>query len=452
MQAPRGVITVSELDRRLRRVVEGASTSDWVEGEVRGVRRAASGHAYFSLRDAREDAVIDCVMYRSGLLRAGRHLVEGASLQVLGRATVWAPRGRLQFIADALRPVGRGALLEALERMKSRLFAEGLFAPERKRPLPRDPRCIGVVTSSHGAAWHDIRVVAARRASVTLVLAPATVQGEGSAESLCRALDLIEAHPLVEAVIIGRGGGSLEDLMAFNDERVVRRVAACALPTVSAVGHEIDTTLCDLVADVRAATPSQAAEMLVPDGAVRQRELAVAGRRLQRAMRDRLREDRSLLDALRARVLDPRYVLAERQQALDELSFRLERRARQFLHDHEARVAHIEQRLALRHPRAVIQDLRGRVAPLALRLGHAFSRGQLGRRTQLARTEARLGALSPLSVLARGYAIVLDGHGRAVTDSSKLGPGDDVDLRLHRGRATARVLSTQTSAVGEEGQ
>jgi exodeoxyribonuclease VII large subunit len=256
---------------------------------------------------------------------------------------------------------------------------------------------------------------------------------------LCRALDRIEAYPGLDAIIIGRGGGSLEDLMAFNDERLVRRVARCTVPTVSAVGHEIDTSLCDLAADARAATPSHAAELLVADSGSRLREFDVAKRRLHRAMRERLREDVALLEALRARISDPRYLVAEKQQSLDELVFRLERKQRQLVRDGRSALFRVEQRLAARHPRAVVQGLAARLHPLELRLRHALLARLGEQRQSIARQRLRLDALSPLSVLGRGYAIVLDASGRAVTESRKLAVGEQVRARLHRGSAALRV-------------
>src|SRR5882724_632891 len=283
VRGPEEVVSVSELDRRLRRSVEDASAKLWVEGELSSLKRAPSGHVYFSLKDEAEDAIIECVMYRFNAMRARRHLNEGARLQLNGQATVWAPRGRLQFVANEVRPAGRGALLEALEQLKQRLAGEGLFSLERKRALPAEPRVVGVVTSARGAAFHDIVSVAFRRGDVKIVLAPALVQGEGAPESLIRALDLIERYPGLDVVVLGRGGGSGEDLMAFNDERVVRRVARMRVPVVSAVGHEVDFSLTDLVADVRAATPSQAAELVVPELRARTAAWQRAHGALQRA-------------------------------------------------------------------------------------------------------------------------------------------------------------------------
>src|SRR5262245_39641479 len=347
------IVSVAELDRRLRRAVEDASGRLWVEGGITSLKQAASGHAYFTLKDEREEAVVECVMYRFDAQRARRHLSEGARLQLWGRATLWAPRGRLQLVANFVRPAGRGVLLEALEALKARLLAEGLFAPERKRPLPSDPRVVGVVTSAHGAAFHDIRTVAFRRGGVRLVLAPAVVQGEHAPESIVRALDLIERYPAVEVVIVGRGGGSGEDLSAYNDERVVRRIAALGVPVVSAVGHETDVTLSDLAADVRAATPSQAAELVVPDQRARRTALTRCRASLHRALRSHLALERSRLARLRAELGDPRLLVAQRQQDLGELLVRLERHVEKNLAARRTALALLDARLLVRHPRAV---------------------------------------------------------------------------------------------------
>ena len=435
------VVTVAELDRRLRRAVEAATGAFWVEGEVTSLKQAASGHAYFCLKDEREDAVIDCVMYRFDAQRARKLLVEGARLQLWGRATVWAPRGRLQLVGNFARAAGKGALLEALEALKQRLFAEGLFAPERKRSLPTDPRIVGVVTSAHGAAFHDIRTVAFRRGHVRLVLAPALVQGDAAAESIIAALDVLERYPGLDVAIVGRGGGSGEDLMAFNDERVVRRVARFAVPVVSAVGHETDVTLTDLAADVRAATPSQAAELVVPDDRARRDALARQRLSLTRAVASRLELERSRLGHLRASLGDPRFILVERQQELDELRSRLARRIERQVRGDRARIASLEQRLAGRHPRTVLSHARADLGPLRVRLHAAEERRLRAHRAWLGERAARLDALSPLTVLGRGYAIATRPDGRAVRSASEVSAGDWVAVRLARGQFSACVTN-----------
>jgi exodeoxyribonuclease VII large subunit len=449
----RAVLSVAELSRRLRNAVEAATGRDWVEGEIVSLKRAQSGHVYFSLKDAREDACVECVMYRLAAQRARRHLFDGGCVQVFGRATLWAPRGRLQFVVQDLRAVGLGALLEQLERLKQKLYAEGLFAPERKRRLPVAPRVIGIVTSAHGAAVHDIRTVAFRRGRVTLVLAPAIVQGELAPASLIAALDRIDRDRRVEVVIIGRGGGSNEDLMAFNDERVVRRVARMRVPIVSAIGHEIDTTLTDLVADVRAATPSQAAELVVADHAQRRDNLAALCRRLIRAARARLMEDRAAVHSLANRLGDPRFVMSQRQQELDELKTRAERALRRRLQGASTRARGLSRRLLGRHPRLVIANSRVTLNPLAGRLRSILQLRLQGASNGLASQRARLGALSPFAVLARGYAIALTEQGSVITHADGVAPGERVQVKLHRGALWTEVVraeGAESAGVGAD--
>lgn len=446
---PETIIGVAELDRRLKRAVEGVTGSEWIEGEISSLRRAASGHVYFCLKDEREDAVIDCVMYRLQAFRARRVLEDGARIQLLGRVTVWAPRGRMQLIADVARPAGRGALLEALERLKLRLAAEGLFAPERKRPLPAEPRVVGVVTSAAGAAFHDIRTVAFRRGGVRLVLSPALVQGEGAAVSLVRALDSIEQYPGLSAIIVGRGGGSNDDLMAFNDEMVVRRIASMKVPVVSAVGHEIDLTLSDLAADVRAATPSQAAELLIPDYKHRKDVLEQKTAELIRVMHARLLEDGHSVDRLRARLSDPRFTIAQRQQQLDELRSHLERQLRRSLVRRRQQTEQLHRRLSARHPRTVLAEARLRLRPLAFRLSSAVELRLERAEATLCSQAARLHDLSPLTVLGRGYAIALR-DGRAVRSANELRSGDKLSIRVHEGRFEATVTAVLPEEQHEE--
>jgi exodeoxyribonuclease VII large subunit len=443
------VISVGELDRRLRRAVEVASGDFWIEGEVASLKRAPSGHVYFTLKDEREDAIIDCVMYRFDAQRARRILTDGARLQLKGRATVWAPRGRLQLVGTLARLAGRGELLVALEKLKEQLAAEGLFDPARKRPLPKAPRIVGVVTSGAGAAFHDVRTVAFRRGGLRLVLAPALVQGEAAAPSIVAALDLLERYPGLDALIVGRGGGSGEDLMAFNDERVVRRIARCAVPVVSAVGHEVDVTLTDLVADVRAATPSQAAELLVPDRLAQRAALEHCERHLARAQLSLLAGAQARLSRLAQRVSDPRFVIAARQQELTELSERLALLLRRRVAARQRERSQLLERLAHRHPERVLARARGDLSLLQARLGAVMRLGLAGRRKAFGRSVAQLDALSPLAVLGRGYAIATFG-GLPVLASQELTPGDSVRVRVAHGAFRARVTQVETAVDESE--
>ncbi|NLE85325.1 MAG: exodeoxyribonuclease VII large subunit [Myxococcales bacterium] len=445
------VIGVAELARRLRITLEGMSGTDWVEGEIGGFKRAPSGHCYFTLKDERADACIECVMYKFQATRARAVLSEGARVQLRGRATVYERRGRLQWVAEAARPAGRGALLEALERLKRQLAAEGLFDARRKRPLPPDPRVVGVVTSRSGAAVHDICTVALRRGRVRVVVSHATVQGEGAARSLLEALDRIEAYPGLDVIIIGRGGGSGEDLMAFNDERVVRRVSRCKVPVVSAVGHEIDTSLTDLVADRRAATPSEAAELVVPSLEERRQTIRGYQRHLRRAMVSRLHEERLRSERLGQRLSDPRFLIAARQQDLDELRGRLEAALRRSLAQRRTRLEQQHRRLALHHPQAVLARARGELTPLSGRLTAAMARVLDRCRARLGSGSAALQALSPLAILGRGYALATRAGGIPIRSVEELAPGERVEVRVRTGAFAAEVtsvLSTVENAGG----
>lgn len=433
------VLSVADLDRCIKRAVEASTLDVWVEGEISGAKAAASGHLYFTLKDEREDAMIECVMYRSSAIRSQKLVVDGARVQLRGKATVWAPRGRLQFIAEQARPAGKGALLEALEKLKAKLLAEGLFSAERKRPLPREPRLIGVVTSASGAVIHDIAKVAFRRGGARILLSPSLVQGQMAARSLMEALDRLEQVRGLEVVIVGRGGGALDDLMVFNDEAVVRRIASFRVPVVSAVGHETDITLIDLVADARAATPSQAAEMLVPDAEARHAELAQVSLRLRRAMRARLAEDRATLLQLEGRFGHLRLVVAERQQEVDETLSRLREAAYKLAIRRRSELERLHRRLASRHPRTVIANSRALLGPLALRLEQAMETALDSRQSELAQMSGRLHALSPLQVLARGYAIATHDDGSAIRSASEVCKGDRVKVRVHAGSFLAKV-------------
>lgn len=443
------ILTVFELAQGLKRTVESATAGRWVEGEVGRLQRAVSGHVYFTLKDERKDAAVDCVMYKREVSRFGKLVSEGARVQLRGRASFYPPRGRLQWIADVARPVGQGALLEALERLKSRLIEEGLTNPERKRPLPESPRMVGVVTSRSGAAFSDIVTVARRRGRVRIILSAAVVQGDGAPLSLLRALERLESiRP--DVIILGRGGGSAEDLMAFNDERLVRKVAACPVPIVSAVGHEIDLSLTDLVADARAATPSQAAEMVVCDQRERVEALRRIRRHLSRAMKSVLSEAGLTLSHIERKVRDPRFLIADSQQGLDALRFRLSHALRARLKNARHAQTGAVRRLSYRHPRTVLANGRAQLSPLRARLLGAL-RAHLDRlgTTRIGRVTA-LDALSPLSVLGRGYALCTLQDGSPVRDAMRLSVDDAVTIRVRRGSFVAHVQKLLSSVENHQ--
>ncbi len=446
-EAPR-VLTVAELDRAIRGTLERSfAASTLVEGEVTGARAAPSGHIYLCLKDEEEEATIDVVIYKSSLTpRMRALLVDGARVRMRGRPTFWPPRGKLQFVADRADATGKGALLEALERLKAKLAAEGLFAAERKRTLPIEPRVLGVVTSANGAAIHDVCRVAFRRGGARILLAPALVQGVGAADSIRRALLALQRVALVDVIIVGRGGGSSEDLAAFNDEALVRTVAACRVPVVSAVGHEVDVTLTDFAADARAATPSQAAEMLVPDTRARRERLVQARARLARAIRGRVTEGRVALGDIQSKLGDPRLAIASHQQSLDDLGARLEAATRGAVVKRRDTLSRAQERLAYVHPRAVVARERASFVRIADRLA-VVMRGAIERRAgSLGAVGARLDALSPLKVLSRGYAIATSSDGRAVRGARDVRAGDRVNVRVDGARFDAEVTSVEELA------
>lgn len=458
-EGPR-VLSVAQLSRVVGRSLERTFVDElWVEGEVTSCRPAQSGHVYFALKDEKEDATLDIVLYRSSLTPRARTLIkDGARLKIRGKPTYWAPRGRLQFVGERVEPTGKGALLEALEQLKEKLQQEGLFAPERKRALPHDPRVIGVVTSAGGAVIHDICKVAFRRGHARILLAPAQVQGAGAALTIRRALRQLQQIAQVDVIIVGRGGGSSDDLLAWNDEDLVREVAACRVPIVSAVGHETDVTLVDFAADARAATPSQAAELVVPDDAARHRLLQERTSRLERAMQHRIAEERVRTGKLARGLGDPRVLVASAGQRIDELHARLERLVGQRIARERQKERALAASLGAAHPRERIARDRARLGELGARLeaaardqlrtrveAHAQLGRRLGRHDVVAARRAvlvglagRLDAMSPLKVLSRGYAIVTkDGH--AVRAATEVKPGDALAVRVGAGSFAVTV-------------
>ncbi len=387
---------------------------------------------------------IDAVIYRTSLTARGRALLkDGARIRLRGRPSFYAPRGRLQLVADRVEAVGRGALLEALERLKEKLTAEGLFSPERKRALPNDPRVIGVVTSPAGAAIHDVIKVAFRRGGARILLAPARVQGDGAAESILRALRAIQRVAEVDVIIVGRGGGSSDDLLAFNDEALVRAVVACRVPVMSAVGHEVDFTLVDFAADARAATPSQAAEMLVPDRRARAATLQQTRVRLVHAMRARLSAERVRLHAVERKIADPRLAIASQQQRLDERVERLAAWSRRALGARRERLARLGQALHARHPRLVIARERSAIVRASDAMT-AVMRAQLARRrASFEKAATGLDALSPLKVLGRGYAIATREDGRAIRSAADVSRGERITVRVENARIEADVMDVK---------
>lgn len=433
---------VAEVNRAVRLELEEGWQSVWVEGELGECTRAASGHVYFTLCDENEPAQLRGVMFRSDARRARARLESGARVRLRGGLSLYEARGSFQLIARLALPVGDGDLAARFEKIRVALEREGLTDPARKRPLPRVPRTVGVVTSAHGAALHDIVRVARHRCPVRIVVADCRVQGDAAPPTIVSALQALQSLEDLDVVIVSRGGGSAEELWAFNDERVARAVAACRVPVVSGVGHEVDVTICDLVADVRAATPSNAAELVVPDREALTRELEGCTRRLERAMDDRLRVERLAVERLARRVSDPRYALGGVRRRLDRLTQTLGAQMRRRTARGRAELTRLQAALARHDPRSQLGRDRRALEALAARLVAAAHRALGTQRQALGALAARLDAMSPVKVLGRGYAIALSERtGEAVTSAEDVREGDRLDLRLARGSVLARVES-----------
>ena len=392
----RRILSVSDLNQEARLLVEGGLGSVWVEGEISNLARPASGHMYWTLKDAR--AQVRCAMFRQAARRVEFPIDDGQQVLVKARASVYEARGEFQLIVDYLEEAGVGMLRRRFEALKRKLAAEGLFDAERKQPLPAMPARIGVVTSPTGAAIRDVLIALRRRFPATSVLIyPTSVQGDGAPEEIVRALRLADERADCDVVIVTRGGGSIEDLWAFNEEIVARAIAAMTIPVISGVGHETDFTIADFVADVRAPTPSQAAELAVPE----QTEFVA---RLNR-----------YLDHLRRAAARG---IADETRKLDALAHRLNRA----------------------HPGVAVRASHQRLDELEARLGRAIKTRieRFGHRLTLA--ERALTSLSPLATLDRGYAIVSrQDDGSVITDSATATPGAPIDVSLARGHLTATV-------------
>jgi len=433
------VLTVSELTGLVRASLETDFPEVWLEGEISNLRAPGSGHLYCTLKD--DAAQIRAVLFRStaGRLRFG--LEDGLHVIVRGRVSVYEPRGEYQIIIENVEPKGLGALQLAFEQLRQRLAAEGLFDRERKRPLPAFPRTVGIVTSPAGAAVRDIISVLHRRCPILAVLiAPVQVQGEGSAEQIASAIRSLNEWGRVDVIIVGRGGGSLEDLWSFNDERVVRAIVASAIPVVSAVGHETDMTLADYAADLRAPTPSAAAEAVAPVLSEVVEHLGTLALRCRQAMGWRCGAERRRLDLALAQIANVRFRILEDMQRVDGAVVQMRQAVQDALKGGWDTVHSVRHELVGRSPEPFVRHGLGQVPQLRSRLDGAM-RYVLNRRKQEARScLASLNALSPLGILDRGYGIVesLSTH-QVIRDARQVEVGEAVLARLARGKLRCLV-------------
>ncbi|WP_323750712.1 exodeoxyribonuclease VII large subunit [Marinobacter sp.] len=435
-------LSVSELNRQARRLLETSFIQVWVEGEISGLSRPSSGHWYFSLKD--QKCQIRCAMFRG----ANQHIRtlprEGDQIRIRGKVTLYENRGDFQIIVEHLEPAGLGALQQAFEALKAKLQAEGLFELTRKKTLPATPRHIGVVTSPTGAAIHDILTVLARRCpAIPVILYPTAVQGKAATAEIVNAIERAQRHNVADVLIIGRGGGSLEDLWCFNEEAVARAIANCPIPTVSAVGHEVDVTIADFVADLRAPTPSAAAEKISPDQLDWLRRLNDQQVRLGHSAQRLLKRLENQLGHLSARLRDPRRQLLDKAQRMDELDMRLMKAMQQKLEQQTQATGHLALRLETQSPRKLIISTFEQVARLNERMQAAMQQGLRKQQDKLQFQAQTLNVVSPLATLGRGYAIVKDDAGSIVRDASQLSKGQTVQAQLGQGRISASVIDVE---------
>jgi exodeoxyribonuclease VII large subunit len=436
-------LTVSQLNRQVKRLLENHFEFVWVEGEISNFVRPGSGHWYFTLKDS--SGQVRCAMFRNRNQRVRLQPQNGQQIRLRARVSLYEGRGEFQLLVEHMEPAGAGALQQAFEQLKQRLLDEGLFAPELKQPLPTLPRHIGLITSPSGAAVRDIISVFRRRfPGIELSIFPVPVQGEEAAPAIVAAM--ASANRLhrnldtsLDALVLTRGGGSIEDLWCFNDERVARAIAASELPVISAVGHEIDFTIADFAADARAPTPSAAAELLSPDRAELLNAFGNLERTLHRNLLRLLRDRETSLRALRRHLRHPGDRLQEQAQRLDELEQRLGRSIHRNLSARQQRLHVSLAHLRRLSPASAVSAARQRLLHLT-HLQFTAMRNRLAQQQQqLGRIGGLLHSLSPLATLERGYAMVTDTDGKLVTDSRQVAEGDTITTRLAKGQLTSEV-------------
>lgn len=434
--------TVSELTRQIRSLLEGEFPEVLVDGEISNLRVPTSGHLYFTLKD--EQCQLRAVMFRSQTRGLKFEAADGMRVTARGRVTVYEPRGEYQLVVEILEPQGRGALQVAFEQLKEKLFKEGLFDEGRKKPISLYPRTVGIITSPTGAAIRDIlRILERRFANLHIQIFPVRVQGDGAAQEIAQAIAEMNALGEADVLIVGRGGGSLEDLWAFNEEITARAIFSSRIPVISAVGHEIDFTIADLVADVRAPTPSVAAELVVGRKDKLIESLQSHQQRILRAMTGRLNlGQQRFLSAIRTRSFrEPEMaIIAPRSQRLDDLRHRLERRGEAAMALRRERQKQLAHTLLLLNPRRTLQRRREMNSNLSQRLRERFLYRLAGHRQKLEALAGKLESLSPLAILSRGYSICrLLPSGEIIREAAGLRTGETLEVTLHRGEVVCRV-------------
>ncbi|WP_447824897.1 exodeoxyribonuclease VII large subunit [Aeromonas salmonicida] len=434
------VFTVTRLNSAVRMILEQDLGLVWLTGELSNLAMPSSGHWYFSLKDL--GAQVRCAMFKGNNRRVAFRPQDGMQVLVQARVSLYEPRGDYQLIIESMQPAGDGVLALRFEELKRRLGAEGLFDEGRKRPLPREPRAVGLVTSATGAALHDMLTVLKRRApDLPIFIYPTQVQGSAAIGQIVAAVALANRRAEVDVLIVGRGGGSLEDLWCFNEEVVARAIANSAIPVISAVGHEVDVTISDFAADLRAPTPSAAAELVAPDQSARAQRLAHLWQRLVQAMNRHQTAARHGFVLLQKRLdhQDPKRRLEQQSQRLDELSARLQQLLNQRLHQGERRLANLERRLQAKSPERLLAIGRRRHQLAQERLHALIAKRQDQASHRLAMLTARLDGVSPLATLGRGYSITRTQSGDVINRAAQVNAGQTLVTTLAEGHLQVRV-------------
>ena len=433
-------ISVSELNALAKALLEDHLAGLWIAGEVSNLTRAASGHYYFSLKDSR--AQVRCAMFKGAAMRLAKPLKEGDHIEVSGRISIYEARGEFQITVNEVRLKGLGQLYEAYERLKAQLQAEGAFSAERKKPLPARPQCIGIVTSLAAAALRDVVTTLNRRApEIPVIVYPTPVQGTGSELQIAQAIKTASQRAECDVLIVCRGGGSIEDLWAFNEEPVVRAIEACAIPVVSGVGHETDFTLADFVADVRAPTPTGAAELVSPNRQESLHRLAQAKGRLKTVLEQRYFDASQKLDWLARQIRHPRQKLDEQRTYIHKLAQTLSYSMTQNVRAHTARFE--RQTQALKHCRPDISVYRQDIDRFQTTLSHSFRQLLAHRRQSLTAQTALLEAVSPQQILERGFSVVKNTRGQVIRNADVLKQGQKLHITFADGETDVRVTKEQ---------
>jgi exodeoxyribonuclease VII large subunit len=437
------VLSVTELTLRIKFLLESSFEVFWVEGEISNLRRPGSGHLYFTLKD--KNSQIRAVIFKAALRRVEFDLEDGMQVILKGRLSVYEPRGEYQLIADAVEPRGLGALQKAFEQLRARLQEEGLFDPAHKKPIPLLPGTIGVITSPSGAVIRDILNITGRRfPSVNLLVAPVRVQGVEAPQEIVEAIAAMNAFDQVQVIIVARGGGSLEDLAPFNDERVARAIFNSRIPIISAVGHEIDFTIADFVADLRAPTPSAAAELVVPNRKELKETLKKLHLRLEGACLRRMEDLKEAATLLRERLRDPRRLLTDLRLRLDDRSGQPASILKNGMAVRRSRLQSLNNHLRLTSPAASIKEKNLHLENFRKTITAVVLRTLERLRENLSAQAALLDSLSPLAVLRRGYGIARKvPEGMILKDAASVAPGDDVAVKLFIGEFQAKVVKRE---------